>query len=740
MLGFFSVRMLGMKNLLLIAIIVMSNTQAKNLTIERIFSSPSLSGTSMRNVKFSPDGKRVTFLQGKAENKDQFDLWEYNIASKNKQQLVDSSVLLPEGEILSAEEKARRERQRTANLSGIVEYSWSKDGQQILFPLGGNLFVYQLQNHQAKQITDSKDFDTDSRFSPKGNFVSFVRKQNIYMVDLSMYTEIQLTFDGKDTIKNGMAEFVAQEEMDRDTGYWWSPDEKYIATIQVDESPVSVTQRYEINAENIEIVNQRYPYTGDPNVLVKLSILDIQTKKNTWITLGDNTDIYLTRVKWLPDSQQVSYQIMQRNQQKSELFFADLSAHSETILNETSQSWLNLHNDLYFLKDQTFIWASERDGFNHLYHYKNSGELIKQLTHGSWVVDAIEAIDKDKGLVYFTASKTSATEKHLYVVDLNASEPRKITRKSGWHEITMDENAYYFIDNWSDRDHPTSTYLFNVAGDLQITLNDNTINKDHPYYRYLNAHQKTTFGELKTIDGDVLNYRIILPKDFDAKNKYPVFLYTYGGPHAQVVTKSWGRSIDQYMAQQGFIVFALDNRGSARRGLAFESALYKHMGGVEIVDQLTGVNYLKSLDYVDTNKIGIFGWSYGGFMTLKAVTKSDAFAIGVAVAPVTDYKLYDTFYTERYMSTPQLNAEGYKTTAVFDDVKNIKNPLLVIHGMADDNVLFTNSTKLFKAMQDAGVLYDSVIYPGGKHGISGEKPQIHVWKTISQYFIKHLIE
>jgi len=732
--------MLGMKNLLLIAIIVMSNTQAKNLTIERIFSSPSLSGTSMRNVKFSPDGKRVTFLQGKAENKDQFDLWEYNIASKNKQQLVDSSVLLPEGEILSAEEKARRERQRTANLSGIVEYSWSKDGQQILFPLGGNLFVYQLQNHQAKQITDSKDFDTDSRFSPKGNFVSFVRKQNIYMVDLSMYTEIQLTFDGKDTIKNGMAEFVAQEEMDRDTGYWWSPDEKYIATIQVDESPVSVTQRYEINAENIEIVNQRYPYTGDPNVLVKLSILDIQTKKNTWITLGDNTDIYLTRVKWLPDSQQVSYQIMQRNQQKSELFFADLSAHSETILNETSQSWLNLHNDLYFLKDQTFIWASERDGFNHLYHYKNSGELIKQLTHGSWVVDAIEAIDKDKGLVYFTASKTSATEKHLYVVDLNASEPRKITRKSGWHEITMDENAYYFIDNWSDRDHPTSTYLFNVAGDLQITLNDNTINKDHPYYRYLNAHQKTTFGELKTIDGDVLNYRIILPKDFDAKNKYPVFLYTYGGPHAQVVTKSWGRSIDQYMAQQGFIVFALDNRGSARRGLAFESALYKHMGGVEIVDQLTGVNYLKSLDYVDTNKIGIFGWSYGGFMTLKAVTKSDAFAIGVAVAPVTDYKLYDTFYTERYMSTPQLNAEGYKTTAVFDDVKNIKNPLLVIHGMADDNVLFTNSTKLFKAMQDAGVLYDSVIYPGGKHGISGEKPQIHVWKTISQYFIKHLIE
>ena len=535
-----------------------------------------------------------------------------------------------------------------------------------------------------------------------------------------------------------MAEFVAQEEMDRDTGYWWSPDEKYLATIQVDESPVSITERYEINAENIEIVKQRYPYAGDPNVLVKLSLLDINNKKNTWINLGDNPDIYLTRVKWLPDSQHLSYQIMQRNQQQLDLYVADLSGQSKRLLTEKSNTWLNLHHDLYFLEDKTFIWASERDGFKHLYHYKNDGSLIKQLTHGKWVVDSIEGIDEDKRQIYFTASKESPTEKHFYSVGFDASQPNKITQKSGWHEIAMDETAHFFIDNWSDRDHPESTYLYNIKGELITTLNDNSINKDHPYYPYLDAHQKTTFGRLKTNDGQDLHYRITLPEDFDANYKYPVFLYTYGGPHAQVVTNTWGRSIDQYMAQQGFIVFALDNRGSARRGVKFESALYKHMGGVEIQDQLTGVAYLKSLAYVDADKIGIFGWSYGGFMTLKAVTKSDAFAIGVAVAPVTDYELYDTFYTERYMSTPQLNADGYKTTAVFDDVKNIKNPLLVIHGMADDNVLFTNSTKLFKAMQDAGILYDSVIYPGAKHGISGEKPQIHVWKTISQYFIKHL--
>ncbi len=723
---------------ILILLLIMNIAISKDLTIERIFSSPSLSGTSMRSVQFSPDGNRVSFLQGKSENKDQFDLWEYNIASQQKQLLVDSLVLSPDGEILSAEEKARRERQRTASFSGIVEYHWSNDGKQILFPLGGNLFVYQLNSQSVQQITDSKDFDTDARFSPKGNYVSFIRNQNIFIVNLQNKQLQQLTLDGKDTIKNGMAEFVAQEEMDRDTGYWWSDDDEKIAYIQVDESPVSITQRYEINAENIEIVNQRYPYTGDPNVWVKLAILNIKTNKTNWVDLGSNTDIYLTRVKWLPNSQQVSYQIMQRNQQQMDLIFADLQGENTPILTETSNTWLNLHDDLYFLKDSTFIWASERDGFKHLYHYSNQGKLLKQLTQGKWVVDDIEAIDKKEQQLYFTASKESANEKHLYSVDFGSNEIKKITNQPGWHDVSMDEQAKFFIDNLSDRDHPELTYLFDIGGKKITTLNDNSIQKNHPYFPYLDSHQKTKFGKIQSISGESLHYRIILPKGFDANNKYPVFLYTYGGPHAQVVTNSWGRSIDQYMAQQGFIVFALDNRGSARRGVKFESGLYKHMGGVEIEDQLAGVEYLKSLPYVNADKIGIFGWSYGGFMALKAITKSDVFALAVAVAPVTDYKLYDTFYTERYMSTPQLNPDGYKTTAVFDDVKNITKPLLVIHGMADDNVLFTNSTQLFKAMQDAGVLYDSVIYPGGKHGISGEKPQIHVWKTISQYFIKHL--
>ena len=730
--------MFSMKKLILTTLLIMNTAFAKDLTIDRIFSSPSLAGTVMRNVKFSPTSERVTFLQGKIENKDQFDLWEYHIKSGKKQLLVDSKALLPNGEQLSSEEKARRERQRTANFSGIVEYSWAQNGKKILFPLSGNLYVYNLDNRSVQQITNADDFDTDARFSPLGQYVSFIRKQNIYIVDLAKQEQKQLTFDGKGVIKNGMAEFVAQEEMDRDTGYWWSDDDKKIAYVQVDESPVAITQRYEINAENIEIVNQRYPYTGDPNVKVKLGILNINKKKTKWVDLGENKDIYLTRVKWMPNSKKLSYQIMSRNQQLLDLNSSNLKGQTKTLLSESSQTWINLHDDLYFLKDKTFIWASERDGYKHLYHYSNKGKLIKQLTQGQWMIDDIKGIDENKGLVYFTATKESPTEKQLYVLSLSTNKITKITKKLGWHSISMDKTAQFYIDDWSTRDQPPHTTLHNVDGKELTILNNNIISKEHPYYPYLSSHQPTSFGTLTSEDGQTLHYRLIKPKDFDTSEQYPVFVYTYGGPHAQTVTNTWGRSIEQYMAQHGFIVFALDNRGSARRGVQFESPIYKQMGTPEIADQLVGVKYLKSLSYVNKNKIGIFGWSYGGFMTLKAVTKTTPFALGVSVAPVADFELYDTFYTERYMSTPQLNKQGYKTTAVFDDVDNIKAKLLVIHGMADDNVLFTNSTKLFKAMQDAGIMYDSVIYPGAKHGISGEKSQKHVWNSITSYFIKNL--
>lgn len=713
---------------------------SKELTLERIFASPDLSGTSLRALKMSPDGQRVTYLQGKAENKDQYDLWEYHIDAGQKRLLVDSNELLDGEEVLSAEEKARRERQRLANVKGIISYAWSKDGKALLFPMNGDLFVYQLADKKIRQLTQTDEFETDAKFSPKGNYVSFIRAQNVFVVNVTTGQELQLTTDGGGLIKNGMAEFVAQEEMDRDTGYWWSPDEQHIAFLQVDESPVAITKRYEINADDVEVIEQRYPYTGEDNVKIKLATVNLASGAIQWVDIGENEDIYIARVGWLPNSKQVSYQLQSRNQQTLKLRFADLKGQSQDIVTEQSNTWINLHHDLRFLENNQFIWASERSGFKHFYLYDQQGQLIKALTSGEWVVDAIEGVDENSQWVYFTGSLDSPLEKQLYRLNYaQGGEPEKISDKEGFYAITMDGSAQHYIAQWSDRNHPTQTSLHRADGKQIAWLNENKIDKNHPYHPYAKQHLDNEFGQLQAADGQTLHYRMIKPKGFDANNQYPVFQYVYGGPHVQYVTKSWGRWIEQYMAQQGFIVFVLDNRGSDRRGMKFESALYKQMGTPELADQLVGTNYLKTLPYVAADKIGIFGWSYGGFMTLKALTNApDDYALGVSVAPVTDFALYDTHYTERYMSTPQLNPEGYRKTAMFDHAKNINKPLLLIHGMADDNVLFLNSTKMIKVLQDEGIIFDTMIYPGGKHGISGKKPQFHVYSTIANFFIKHL--
>ncbi len=720
---------------------------ADELTLERLFSSPDLAGASMRVVKVSPDGERVTFLRGKADNKDRYDLWEYNIADKKTRLLVDSDVLQPQQTELSDEEKARRERQRLAGLSGIIEYDWSPDGRSLLFPLGGDLFVYRLgvaADKAVTQLTDSDDFDTDARFSPKGNYVSFIRNQDIFVVSSDGGHARPLTFDGQGVIKNGMAEFVAQEEMDRDTGYWWSPDEQNIAFLQVDESPVSITKRYEINADNIEVIEQRYPYTGEANVSLRLGRIELKSGDIRWIDTGENKDIYIPRVKWLPDSQALVYQRQSRNQQLLEMVQVTLNDEQSILLKEQSDTWINLHHDWRFLKNNAFLWASERSGFKHLYHVNPNTKQIKAITAGDWMVDELVGVDEEQGLVYFTGTYDSPLEKQLYVQTLDTEtpeKPKRITERKGTHQISMADNASVYIDTWSDREHPPQTSLHQADGERITWLNKNALDKNHPYYPYLDAHIDNEFGTLKAEDGQTLYYRIIKPAGFSKDKQYPVFFYTYGGPGAQLVTKAWPRRMfEQYMAQQGYLVFVLDNRGMARRGKKFEDPLYKQMGSVELDDQLVGVNYLKSLDYVDSERIGIFGWSYGGYMALRALTKApEEFAIGVSVAPVSDFRLYDTHYTERYMSTPQLNPDGYEKTAIYGDTEHLKDGrLLLIHGMADDNVLFTNATTVMSKFQDHGILFESMVYPGAKHGISGEDAQYHVYRTISNFFHRKL--
>ena len=704
---------------------------AEKLTLEAITGSAPLSGPTLTKPQVAPDGSRVTFLRGKDRDRNRLDLWEYDIASGQTRLLVDSSVVLPGEEVLSDEEKARRERQRIAALSGIVDYQWSPDGKALLFPLGGELYFYDLTKSgrdAVRKLTNGGGFATDPKISPKGGFVSFIRDRNLWAIDLTSGEEVQLTRDGSDTIGNGVAEFVADEEMDRHTGYWWAPDDAAIAFARIDETPVPVQKRYEVYPDRTEVVEQRYPAAGDHNVRVQLGVIAPKTgARPQWIDLGKDPDIYLARVDWR-DPQRLTFQRQSRDQKKLELIETTLTNGTQrTLVTETSTTWVPLHNDLRFLEDGRFLWSSERSGFEHLYIASEDGSTLTALTQGEWVVDGLLAIDETAGLAYVSGTRDGATEAHVYAVPLSGGEPRRLTQAPGMHAATFARNASVFVDSWSSDTTLPQIELFKADGTKLATLLVNDVSDaTHPYAKYRAAHQPTAYGTLTAADGTTpLHYSLIKPAGFDPKKQYPVVVFVYGGPAAQTVTRAWpGRSdsfFNQYLAQQGYVVFSLDNRGTPRRGAAFGGALYAKQGTVEVDDQLRGVAWLKSQAFVDPARIGVYGWSNGGYMTLMLLAKhSEAYACGVAGAPVTDWALYDTHYTERYMDLPKANEAGYREASVFTHVDGIgAGKLLLIHGMADDNVLFTNSTKLMSELQKRGTPFELMTYPGAKHGLRG---------------------
>ena len=735
-----------------LAIIITTEAQAAEppaLAIERIFSDPSLSGPSPRSLKLAPDGSRVTFLQGKPTDKDQLDLWEYNIAEDESRVLVDSQILLPGEEILSDEEKARRERQRIGAFKGIVEYFWSGNGTALLFPLAGDIYLYDLSlptDEATTRLTETPEFETDIRFSPEGNYVSFIREKNLFVIDRATGNETQLTFDGAGNIANAMAEFVAQEEMHRFTGYWWSKDETRIAFEQYDESPVPVVQRYEINADSFKVTDQRYPAAGDPNVLVRLAVVTLEGEI-TWIDLGPEPDIYLARVNWL-DNNQLIVQRQPRHQQSLDLLLANgQTGQTTTIMQENSDTWVELHDDLTVLKQQpsTFVWKSARDGFPHLYLCNTEGKTLAQITKGKWCVGEVLGVDEEADLVYFTATKNSVLEQHLYSARLNgnnAEKPKLITSGIGFHKIELSDDGSIYIDQFSNVNTPPQVSLHQIDGTHLTWLEENPLVEGHPYFPFSGQHADVGFGTIKADDGQDLHFRLTKPVPFDPYRKYPVFIQCYGGPRGPQVRNNWHGTWNlhaEYLAQHGYVVFAINNRGTGFRGREFDDPIYGQLGNIEVDDQVTGVKFLRSLSFVDPERIGIFGWSYGGYMALMTMMKApDYFQAGAAVAPVTDFHLYDSHYTERYLGHPDTNIGGYDATSVFPFIDNLRGPLLVIHGMADDNVLFSNSTRLFKELQDRAIQFEMMTYPGGKHSLNGKATRTHVFETITGFMDRHL--
>lgn len=739
------------------ACLMLAAAGAADLTVERLFDAPDLQGPTLRQVRFSPSGSLVSYLRGRDDDASVYDLWAYDVAARRHRLLVDARSLAPAEAALSAEEEGRRERQRIAALRGIVEYEWAPDSRALLFPLGGDLYYYELGKPAAeatRRLTATEAYETDARFSPRGRYVSFVRAQDLYAVELATGRERRLTSGGGGLISHGVAEFIAQEEMRRDTGYWWSPDEWHLAFTRVDESPVAELERYQVHADGVRVERQRYPAAGAANARVRLGLLELESGRVGWADLGSE-DFYLARVLWYPESDRLLVQRQSRDQKRLDLLaFPASGGGGRLLFAENSTFWVGLHDDLYFLpRRKELLWASERSGHNHLYRYDYEGRLKGAVTAGDWDVigeweaAAVRGIDEQRGRVYFMGTLKSSIERQLYVADLDAGATRApvaLTSRDGWHSVTMSQDARRYLLGYSDPEQPPQLSLHDATGGRLAWLIENRLDGSHPYAPYLDRHVAPEFGTLPAGDGTPLNWQLYKPAGFEPSRRYPAILLVYGGPTVQTVQRRWGdRRGDQtaqLFTQRGYVVFALDNRGAGGRGQAFTAALYHRLGGVEVEDQLRGVDWLKRLPYVEPARVGVFGWSYGGYMTLMLMAQSPGtFAAGVAGAPVVDWRLYDTHYTERYLGMPGDDAEGYQRSNVLAYAGALRDPLLLMHGMADDNVLFTHTTRLIQELVAAGRPFEVMPYPGSKHAaLSFRATGIHGWKTILAFFDCHL--
>ncbi len=716
---------------------------AEKLTPERIFADPSLSGPTAKGVSLSPDGKRVTYLKGKPEAANVQDLWAADVKGGEPYRLIDSAALSSGAKELSEAEKARRERARVAATRGIVEYSWDKQGRFILVPLDGDLYLDSVADGKVTRLTETPGDEVDAKVSPKGGYVSYVRDQNLYIKTLAGGAETALTTDGKDALSFGTAEFIAQEELDRFTGYWWSPDEARIVYTRVDESGVDIVPRADIGPSGATIVNQRYPRAGRPNAVVELFVRDLASGKVTALDLGANKDIYLARVDWSADGKTIYVQRLTRDQKTLDLIAFDAATgQGRVILTQTDPHYIEVADDFQPLRDGSFLWSSEQDGNRHLYRYAADGKLVAQVTKGDWPVSALEGVDEARKVAIFTASMDTPIERRLYEVSyVKPGKPKALTAAGGWWKAKVAANGGAFAGTYDDPKTPPRTALYSADGKRVRWIEENKLAEGHPYWPYASTLPVPEFGNLKAPDGETLHYEILKPTNFDPTKKYPAIVSVYGGPHAQRVMKGWHSPSERTYLEAGYVIFKLDNRGSGNRSAKFQRALDRRMGTVEVEDQLRGAKFLAGLPYVDPDKLGVMGWSYGGFMTLMLMTAENTpFKAGAAGAPPTEWSLYDTAYTERYMGKPDENKAGYAYADINTRLDKLKpGSLLLLHGMADDNVILENSTRVIAALQKKAVPFEMALYPGERHSAgSGKSKGLSVLKTHLDFFDRKL--
>lgn len=752
-----SKRSLGLLVVLSILFVEISIGQTvERLTLDDLHRQETFAPAQFQGGRWADEGPVIHFIEREG---DATHLVSYNLETDARTRLIDGSRLFAPD---------------VNRLVQIDDYAYSRAGDKVLIytdserlwrhPTQGYYYVFDRAAGTITPISDrDKGFQMFAKFDPAGERVAFVRNRNLYVVDLASMEERALTDDGADgTVINGTSDWVYEEEFGLRDGWHWSPDGRYIAFVQLDETETRAFTMADYRQDYPELVSLRYPKAGERNSDIRVGVIDMSNRRTrffdtgTWRSDTDSLE-YIPQLGWTPaidDTSRVWIFRMNRDQNVLDLLYGDpTTMETQLVLRETSDTWIDVEtgfSDLSggtvtFLEDGQFVWVSDRGGHRHLYLYDRQGRLLRQLTSGDWDVTEFHGVDRREGTLYFTATAEGPLERHLYASSFSGEgEPRRITESAGWHSVNASRDLQHFITTYSDPVTPPSTTLHRMDGTRVTVLEDNRELRDR-LARY--DLREPEFTQVPAADGTALNAYVIKPRSFDENKRYPVLMYVYGGPGSQTVRQQWGgvgQLWSQYLANEfDILVVSVDNRGTGGRGTAFKTATYRRLGQVEARDQIAAARHLGELPYVDESRIGIWGWSYGGYLTLMAMLMEEGpstFKMGMSVAPVTDWRFYDTIYTERYMSTPQANARGYQEGAPLNLAGRLSGNqrLLIVHGDMDDNVHFQNAVQMIDALQREEKQFDMMMYPGRDHGISGDNTRIHLYRLLTNYVERNL--